>query len=44
MKAFKASDPALMKTLELSIQNGEWFLVENVGQELDPSLDSILQK
>ena len=44
MKFFKASDPSLMKTLELSIQNGEWFLVENVGEELDPSLEAILQK
>ena len=43
-KAMKLSDPALMKTLELSIQHGEWFLVENVGEELDPSLEPILQK
>ena len=33
-----------MKTLELSIQHGEWFLVENVGEELDPSLEPILLK
>ena len=43
-KAMKLSDPALMKNLELSIQHGEWFLVENVGEELDPSLEPILQK
>ncbi len=31
-------DTKLMKTLELAIQNGKWFLLENVGQELDKSL------
>lgn len=25
-------DAKLMKTLELAIQNGKWFLLENVGQ------------
>jgi len=44
MKFFKASDSSLMKALELCIQNGEWFLVENVSEELDPSLEAILQK
>lgn len=44
LKYVKASDPNLMKTLELSIQHGEWFLVENVGEELDPSLEPILLK
>lgn len=43
-KSLKMSDPQLMKQLELSIQHGEWFLVENVGEELDPSLEPILQK
>jgi len=38
------SDPALMKNLEQAIQLGEWFLVENVAEELDPSLEPILQK
>ncbi len=31
-----------MKVLELAIQNGKWFLLENVGQELDKSLEPIL--
>lgn len=31
-----------MKTLEMSIQNGKWFLLENVGQELDKSLEPVL--
>mmetsp|Transcript_3710 Transcript_3710/g.4951 ORF Transcript_3710/g.4951 Transcript_3710/m.4951 type:complete len:288 (+) Transcript_3710:1626-2489(+) len=43
-KNLKMSDPALMKQLELSIQHGEWFLVENVSEELDPSLEPILMK
>ena len=36
------SDPNLMRTLEIAIQNGKYVLVENVGKELDPSLDPIL--
>lgn len=44
IKYVKASENTLMKQLELAIQGGEWFLVENVGQELDPSLEPILQK
>lgn len=31
-----------MKTLELAIQNGKWFLLENVGKELDQALEPIL--
>jgi dynein heavy chain len=33
-----------MKALERSIQSGNWFLVENVSEELDPSLEPILLK
>ena len=44
METYKISDPALMKMLELGIQFGRWFLVENVGTELDPALDPILMK
>ena len=44
LKYMKTSDPSLMKQLELAIQNGDWFLVENVGEELDPSLEPILQR
>ena len=36
------SDNNLMKMLEIAIQNGKFVLVENVGKELDPSLDPIL--
>lgn len=40
----KASDMNLMRTLELAIQFGKWVLLENVGQNLDPSLEPILQQ
>lgn len=35
-------DTRLMKTLELAIQNGKWFLLENIGRELDQALEPIL--
>lgn len=38
----KTSDPNLMKMTELAIQFGKWVLVENVGENLDPSLEPIL--
>jgi dynein heavy chain len=38
----KMSDTNLMRTLEIAIQHGKWVLVENVGKELDPSLEPIL--
>lgn len=38
----KMSDINLMRTLEIAIQHGKWVLVENVGKELDPSLEPIL--
>jgi dynein heavy chain len=38
----KMSDSNLMRVLEIAIQNGKYVLVENVRQELDPSLDPIL--
>lgn len=44
LKYVKMSDPSLMKQLELAIQHGDWFLVENVGEELDPALEPILTK
>jgi dynein heavy chain len=33
-----------MKALERAISSGNWFLVENVSEELDPSLEPILLK
>jgi dynein heavy chain len=44
MTPIKASSARLMTELEIKIQNGEWALVENVGINLDPSLDPILQR
>lgn len=38
----KISDPNLMRTLELAVQFGKWILLENVTEELDPSLEPIL--
>jgi dynein heavy chain len=36
------SDSNLLKTLELALRAGKWVLVENVGKDLDPSLEPIL--
>jgi dynein heavy chain len=44
IEVLKASDPNILKTLELSIQLGKWVLVENVGLELDPALDPIITR
>lgn len=38
----KINDPNLMKQMELAVQFGRWMLLENVGIELDPSLEPIL--
>jgi len=42
VKTLNESD--FMKHLELAIQFGKAFLFENVGEELDPMLDPILEK
>jgi len=33
-----------MRNLEISIQFGNWVLIENVGEELDPAWEPILLK
>ena len=38
----KMSDAGLIRTLELSIQFGQWVLLENIGEELDPALEPVL--
>merc|ERR1719161_566634 len=38
------SDPNFLQTLELGIQFGKWVLLENIGEELDPALEPILQQ
>ena len=40
----KLSDADYMRTLENSIQFGTPVLIENVGEELDPSLKPLLLK
>jgi dynein heavy chain len=40
----KMSDPTLLRNCELAIQFGKWFLIENVGEDLDPALEPILLK
>jgi len=41
-KIFKLSESNLLRNLEMSIQFGEWVLLENIGEELDPVFESIL--
>ena len=43
-EVLKASDGNIMRTLEKAIQFGQWVLIENVGKDLDPALEPILQK
>lgn len=38
----KISDQKLMRNMETAILLGHWVLLENVGTELDPSLEPIL--
>lgn len=42
LDVIKISHPLLMRTLELAIQFGKHVLLENVGRDLDPSLEPIL--
>ena len=43
-KVFKLSESNLLRNLEMAIQFGEWVLLENIGEELDPALEPILLK
>lgn len=43
IEAYKLSHPTLLRDLEFGIQFGKWILLENIGTELDPSLEPILQ-
>ncbi|GBM76876.1 Dynein heavy chain 7, axonemal, partial [Araneus ventricosus] len=40
----KLTDPDLLRTLENSVQFGWPVLLEDVGEELDPSLEPLLQR
>ena len=40
----KLADPDFTRTLEGCVQLGRPMLIENVGEELDPSLEPLLLK
>merc|ERR1719277_548945 len=40
----KLSQANFLRTLELGIQFGKWILLENIGINLDPALEPILQQ
>lgn len=44
LEVIKTSDPNLMRTIEKSIQLGQSVLLENVGKDLDPALEPILNQ
>jgi len=41
-ETMKISAANLMRGIELAVQFGKWVLLENVGKDLDPSLEPIL--
>jgi dynein heavy chain len=38
----KLSATNLMRSIEMGVQFGRWVLLENIGEEIDPSLEPIL--
>ena len=42
IEILKANEPNYIKTIEKCILFGQWALLENVGKELDPSIEPIL--
>jgi len=42
--ACKPSEASFLRTLELGIQFGKWILLENIGINLDPALEPVLQQ
>ncbi|CAE8619847.1 unnamed protein product [Polarella glacialis] len=40
----KTSEPTFLRTLEMGIQFGKWILLENIGINLEPALEPILQQ
>ena len=44
IKVSKGNDPAILRTLENAIRMGAPVLMEDVTEELDPSLEPVLQK
>ena len=43
LKTFKPNNPTLMRGLESCIRLGSTALVEDLGEEVDPALQTILQ-
>lgn len=43
-EVMKASETNIMRTMEKAISYGQWVLIENVGKELDPAWEPILQQ
>ena len=44
LAVIKLTDATFMRTLENAVQFGTPVLLENVGEELDPALEPLLQK
>lgn len=44
LKVTDFDSPDFMNVIEHAIQHGEAILLQNVGEELDPSLTSVLNK
>jgi len=44
MNVIKLTDVSYLRTLENAIQFGTPILLENLGEELDPVLEPVLQK
>jgi dynein heavy chain len=44
LKVLKFSDGNYLRMLELGIRMGNPVLMENVGEELDPAIEPLLQK
>jgi dynein heavy chain len=44
VKVCKGNDPTILRTLENAIRMGSPVILEDVGEELDPALEPVLQK
>jgi len=42
LEVCKLSSANLMRSIEMGVQYGKWILLENIGTEIDPSLEPIL--
>ena len=44
LRVVRAGESGVLRSLELGIRNGSSVLLEEVGEELEPSLETVLQK